>query len=178
MSPTTAALVLAWACVVVLALATAGLLRRVEALERQAAGLAGDGAGNGAGDAVLATGPRPGLQLPLGRYLGAAGGDRDVLLLIVSPSCGSCRAALADLAGADTGHLDVVVATTAGSLEPLTAPPDASVVTDAGDLVDVLGVPATPYLVRLDADGTVRRAGLATRGAGLAAWTADLRTSR
>ncbi len=169
MSPTTAALVLAWICVVVLALATAGLLRRVEALERQVAG-AGvpGGVGTGAGG-----GARPGMRLPLREHLGAAvSGRREVLLLVVAPGCGSCRSALAALgaAAARTRHLDVVVATAAADLGDLAPPAGAAVVTGAAALVDVLGVPATPYLVRLDAEGTVRAVDLVTAGTDLAGW--------
>jgi hypothetical protein len=171
-TPTTAALVLAWICVVVLALATAGLLRRVEALERQAAttGVAGGvarGAPTGAG------GARPGMRLPLLEHLGAAvSGTRDVLLLVVAPGCGSCRSALAALGAAaqQTHTLDVVVATADADLGDLAAPAGAAVVTGAARLVDVLGVPATPYLVRLDADGTIRAADLVTAGADLGPW--------
>jgi hypothetical protein len=163
MSPSAAALILAWACILLLALATAGLLRRVDALERQIP----DGAAPAAAD-----GPRPGLQVPLSRYLaGAVTGDRDVLLLIVSPSCGSCRTALAALAAATSTDVDVVVATAAESLAPLELPSGFVGVPRAGDLVDVLGVPGTPYLLRLGPDGTVRRADVVTSATDVAGWT-------
>jgi hypothetical protein len=162
-SPTTAALILSWICIVLLALGTAGLLRRVDALERaQTSGRGAPGA---------PPGPRPGLSLPVQRFLDMDG-DRDLLLLVVSPGCGSCRTALADLAAARPTGLDVVVVTAEPSLEPLTVPPGFAVAPDAGELVDILGVPATPYLVRLDADGTIRRADVVTGNTNLAAWTA------
>jgi hypothetical protein len=161
-SPATAALVLAWVCVVLLALATAGLLRRVEALERGAAPAA----------QAPRAGPRPGLQLPLARHLGpGVGGDREVLLLVVSPACGSCQAALAALAQAAPVRADVVVATAEPTLGPLDVPATFSALPDAAALVDVLGVPATPYLLRLAADGTILAADVVTAGTNLAAWT-------
>lgn len=163
MSPTTAALVLSWICIVLLALATAGLLRRVDALERSAAGAPGT-PGEPAG-------PRPGLRLPVDRYLDLSG-DRDVLLLVVSPGCGSCQTALTDLAAARPAGLEVVAVTTEPSFEPLAVPPGFVAVPDAEELVDVLGVPATPYLVRLDADGTIRRADVVSSSTNLATWTA------
>jgi hypothetical protein len=162
-TPTTAALVLSWVCIVLLALATAGLLRRVDALERDRAA--------GPGTPEVPVGPRPGLRLPIERYLDLAG-DRDVLLLVVSPRCGSCQSALSDLAAAQPTGLDVVVVTAEPALQPLAVPPGFAAVPDAGELVDVLGVPATPYLVRLDADGTIRRADVVTSGTNLATWTA------
>jgi len=163
MTPTTAALILSWICIVLLALGTAGLLRRVDALElAQTSGRGAPGA---------RPGPRPGLSLPVQRFLDVDG-DRDVLLLVVSPGCGSCRTALAALAAAKPTGLDVVVVTAEPSLEPLAVPPGFAVAPDAGELVDILGVPATPYLVRLDADGTIRRADVVTGDTNLAAWTA------
>ncbi len=163
MSPTTAALVLSWICIVLLALGTAGLLRRVDALERAQSG--------GPGTPEVPAGPRAGLRLPMERFL-PVDGDRDVLLLVVSPACGSCRSALADLAAAQPTGLDVVVVTAEPSLGALAPPPGFAVLTDAGELVETLGVPATPYLVRLDADGTIRRADVATGSTNLATWTA------
>ena len=62
--------------------------------------------------------------------------------------------------------------TAAPSLAPLELPPGFVGVPGAGDLVAVLDVPGTPYLVRLDADGTVRRADVVTGATDLAAWTA------
>jgi hypothetical protein len=163
MSPTTAALVLSWICIVLLALGTAGLLRRVDALERAQA--------TGPGTPDAPAGPRLGLRLPLERFLDLDGG-RDVLLLVVSPTCGSCRKALGDLAAARPTGLDVVVVSAEPSLEPLPVPPGFAVAPGAGELVDVLDVPATPYLVRLDADGTIRRADVVTGSTNLATWTA------
>jgi hypothetical protein len=165
-SPTTAALVLSWICIVLLALGTAGLLRRVDALERAQSGAPGT--------PEVPAGPRAGLRLPMERFV-PVDGDRDVLLLVVSPACGSCRSALADLAdlaAAQPTGLDVVVVTAEPSLGALAPPPGFAVLTDAGELVETLGVPATPYLVRLDADGTIRRADVATGSTNLATWTA------
>ncbi len=167
MSPSTAALILSWACIALLAPATAGLLRRVEALERRLPSVGGPAGVPAAG------GPRPGLQLPMSRYLpGVVTGERDILLLVVSPSCGSCRTALADLGAAAPGGVDVLVATAAPSLAPLELPPGFVGVPGAGDLVDMLDIPGTPYLVRLDADGRVRGADVMTGATDLAAWTA------
>ena len=163
MSPTTAALVLSWICIVLLALATAGLLRRVDALERSA--VAGPDA------AQQPAGPRPGLRLPVDRYLDVAG-ERDLLLLVVSPGCGSCQTALADLDAAQPTGLDVVAVTAEPSFQPLAVPAGFTAVAGAEELVDVLGVPATPYLVRLDADGTIRRADVVSSSTNLATWTA------
>ena len=156
MTPTTAALVLAWICVVLLALATAGLLRRVEALER-------------GGAATPTAAPRRGLVLPLERHLGGGlGGDRDVLLLLVTPTCRSCQAAVDTLASAPP-PADVVVATAAADLGPLAVPAAFRTLAGATGLVDLLDVPATPYLVRLGGDGTVLGGDLVTAGTDLAA---------
>ncbi|HVN13205.1 MAG TPA: hypothetical protein VMT69_14005 [Kineosporiaceae bacterium] len=171
MSPTSAALILSWACIVLLALATAGLLRRIDALERQipaAGGLTGS---------TSTAGPHPGLRLALRRHLpdylpDVVPGRRDLLLLIVSPSCGACRTALTDLAAAAPTGVDVLVATTAASLTPLELPPGFVGVPAAGGLIEVLDVPGTPYLMRLDAEGTVLRADIMTGATDLAAWTA------
>ena len=161
MTPTTAALVLAWVCVALLALATAGLLRRVQALEQ------------GAGPVMGAPlGPRPGLQLPIERHLGPGfGGNREVLLLVVAPACASCAAALAALEAANPRPADVVVATAGPTLEPLALPAGFTALPGAGALVDVLGVPATPYLVRLAGDGTILAADVVTTSTNLGTWT-------
>ena len=162
MSPTIAALILSWICIVFLALGTAGLLRRVDALERAQAG----------GPGTLGRHPVrvPGCACPCsassrGRRPRPAAARR-------LPGCGSCRTALADLAAAQpTGprcrrrHGGAL----AGAAR---RPARFAVAPDAGELVDILGVPATPYLVRLDADGTIRRADVVTGSTNLAAWTA------
>jgi hypothetical protein len=163
MTPSTAALVLAWVCVVLLALATAGLLRRVQALEQNA---------GPAGGAAAPPGPRPGLQVPIERHLGPGlGGDREVLLLVVSPTCASCAAALSALEAADPRRADVVVASAESSLGPLALPAGFTALPGAGALVDVLGVPATPYLVRLAGDGTILAADVVTTSTNLTTWT-------
>jgi hypothetical protein len=94
-----------------------------------------------------------------------------VLLLVVSPACDSCRAALAALTDAGPARADVVVITAEPTFGPLDVPAPFTALPGAGALVDLLGVPATPYLVRLAADGTILAADVVTTSTNLATWT-------
>lgn len=145
MTTTTAAIVLAWIAIVLLTLATAGLLRRVEQLSSR--GAPTDKAGEGT---------TYGLQVPMARHLGDfAGGDSEVLLLFASPACATCQAA-ADLlvAARPAGHrIGVVIRERDPG--PLQVPDEWVRLTSSPGLFQMMRVPATPYLVRLSPDGTI-----------------------
>ncbi|HEX8627818.1 MAG TPA: hypothetical protein VF755_06580 [Catenuloplanes sp.] len=145
MTTTTAALVLAWIAIVLLTLATAGLLRRVEQLSSRGALQAEPGE------------PVRGLQLPMSTYLGdLAGGPAEVLLLFVSPSCATCQTAIDSIVAAGPGgDYRIAVVTRDAAFEPLSVPDGWTRLTSALGLFQILRVPATPYLVRLGPDGTI-----------------------
>ena len=161
MTTTTAALVLAWVAIVLLTLATAGLLRRVEQLSSR-----------GAVPAEPAHEPARGLQLPMPDHLPEfAGGHTEVLLLFASPSCATCQAAVdAIVAAGPAGRVGVVVRE--ADAGPLEVPGTWVTRTSALRLFQVLRVPATPYLVRLDPDGTIVDATIMSGGLDLEPWVA------
>ncbi|MDO5503037.1 MAG: hypothetical protein Q4G67_07675 [Actinomycetia bacterium] len=141
MSFTTSALLLSWLAIVVLALGMAGLLRQVNDLRRQVS-LSGSRS---------VTGALTGLALPsygpLARLRPAGGG----VVIVIAPGCSSCHAALEALTAAGMGPHTVAV-----SASGCTASGLQSCVSDAGEAIDQLGVPATPYLLAVDADGVIR----------------------
>lgn len=183
MTFTASALVLAWVAIVLLALGLSGLLRQVSLLTRQL----GSGA-SPAGPAVGA-GPRGARTT---RELVGFTAPADVLdrvrqdgqpltvLAFVAPGCSSCTITLAALAAdpllAQGGAGLTIVST--GSCEPAAA--DAAgvrhltCVSQGRELMDRLAVPATPYLVALDAPGTVRAALLPDEDTDLGAWLRQL----
>jgi len=159
MTTTTAALVLAWIAIILLTLATAGLLRRVEQLSSRSTLQAEPGE------------PVIGLQLPMSKYLSdLEGGQAQVLLLFVSPSCMTCQAAIdAIVAAGPAGHRIGVVLREADAA-PMHLPDGWVPLTSAAGLFHILRIPATPYLVRLDADGTIIDATMAVGSLSLQHW--------
>jgi hypothetical protein len=144
MTTTTAALVLAWIAIVLLTLATAGLLRRVEQLSSRANVQADPGE------------PVIGLQLPMSKYLSDfAGGRAGVLLLFASPSCATCQAAIDAINDAGSIDYRVGVVIREAEVGPLCLPDGWVCLPSALSLFQILRVPATPYLVRLGPDGTI-----------------------
>jgi hypothetical protein len=144
MTTTTAALVLAWIAIVLLTLATAGLLRRVEQLSSRVAPQAEPGE------------PVRGLQLPMSKYLADfEGGQTEVLLLFASPSCTTCQAAIDAVVAARPVDHRIGVVIREAEIGPLHVPDECVRLMSALSLFQILRIPATPYLVRLDPDGTI-----------------------
>jgi hypothetical protein len=144
MTTTTAALVLAWIAIVLLTLATAGLLRRVEQLSSRGT--------------LQAEPDEPvrGLQLPVSKYLSDfEGGQTGILLLFVSPSCATCQTAIDAVAEAGPTEYRIAVVTREIDVQPLSVRAGWVPLTSAAALFQILRVPATPYLVRLGPDGTI-----------------------
>jgi hypothetical protein len=145
MTTTTAALVLAWIAIVLLALATAGLLRRVEQLSSR---------GTVTAEPVIE--PVRGLRLPLDQHLGElAGGSGELLVLFASTSCATCQTAVDGIVGADPADFRVAVAVREPTFGPLEVPSGWVHRTSAQALFQIMRIPATPYLVRLGPDGTI-----------------------
>jgi hypothetical protein len=146
MTTTTAAIVLAWIAIILLTLATAGLLRRVEQLSSRR---------------TLQDEPDEpirGLQLPVSKYLNdLEDGRADILLVFASPSCATCQAAIDAVAVAitESARYRVGVAIREADVGPLHLPDGFVRLTSAAELFQILRVPATPYLVRLDPDGLI-----------------------
>lgn len=145
MSFMTAALLLTWLALLVLALACAGLLRMVQDLQRRA----DSPTGSASVPSVI------GLALPaqgLAAVLRPEGGG---LVLFVAPSCSACADVLDEIAAMQTKG--VTASLVIASLGPCpTAGLRARCVPDAHGLADLLQVPATPFALAVDADGMVR----------------------
>lgn len=146
MSFTTAALIVTWLAIVLLAFGYAGLLAQVGELRRAV----GDGSGQAS---QRPGGPVAGLALPasgaLGRIRPAGGG----VIAFVSPGCPACSDVLADLAsGPSVGSVTVV---STGDCAEVPDALGATCLPDSGDLLRKLQVPATPYLLAVDAAGTI-----------------------
>jgi hypothetical protein len=160
MTTTTAALVLAWIAIVLLALATAGLLRRVEQLSSR-----------GAAAAEPVSEPVVGLQLPMVQHLGEfAGGHTEVLIVFASTSCASCQAAVDGIVAAAPADLRIAVAVRESTLGPLEVPSEWVRRTSAQSLFQIMRIPATPYLVRLGPDGTIVGAAMAVGSFDIEQW--------
>lgn len=143
MTTTTAAVVLAWIAIVLLTLATAGLVRRTEQLSSRNAH-------------IEPNQPVQGLQLPMSSYLGAfEGGHSEILLLFVSPSCTSCQTAIETIAEVNLDNYRVGVVTRESDTGSLLMPNGWVQLTSAVRLFQILHIPATPYLVRLGPDGLI-----------------------
>ena len=152
MTTSNAALVLAWIAIVLLTLATAGLLRRVEQLSSR---------GNASAEPV--TEPLLGLQLPLAQHLSEfADGRGEVLLLFASTSCATCQTAVDGIVAADPADSRIGVAVRESTLGPLEVPSQWLHRTSAQSLFRIMRIPATPYLVRLAPNGTIIDAALVT----------------
>lgn len=147
MSFTTAALVIAWLAIVVLAFGFAGLMAQLADLKRALGDGAAPSGQASAGGAVV------GLALPATGDLATlrpAGGG---VVAFVSPGCPSCEGVLADLAAAAPSGEVVVVSTGSCAEVPEALP--ARCLPQGGALLGALSVPATPYLLAVDAAGTI-----------------------
>lgn len=171
------AVLLAWVALVLLALGLAGLLRQVTVLSRGQAGqVAGTGATGGAGDPSRSTRDLVGFRLPAdGELAGLVGtGAAPTVVVFAAPGCSSCALTLrglAEVAEVRDGAVQLV-AVSSGSCQ--TAEEDLAgagrCVGQGRHLMDRLRVPATPYLVGLDDDGTIVGATLPGPGTDLADW--------
>lgn len=146
MSFTTAALVVAWLAILVLAFGFAGLMTQVSEL-RRALGEAGSGGGQRHGAGAI------GLALPASGELATLRPEGGGIIAFVSPGCPSCAGVLQDLAATHPRGELVVVST--GDCGDLPVGLDATCHPRAGHLLTALRVPATPYLVAVDAAGTI-----------------------
>lgn len=152
----TAAIVVAWLAIALLALGFAGLLHQVNQLRRATTPRAASG------DSSLI-----GLLLPTSGELAAlrpAGGG---VVAFVSPACDSCARVLDALAHLMAPAATVVVS--AGNCEPAAG---GRCLENRRDLFDRFGIPATPYLMRVDGDGTITATLLPTDEHDLHAWLA------
>lgn len=144
MTFTTAALLVAWLAIVLLALGLAGLMRQLAELHRSmATGVAPGGAAPALRGLAI---PRSG---DLARIRPEGGG----LILFVSPGCSSCAATL-DAISAAPVHGQLVVASS-GPCPEQGIPSGAVCVSDTAPLMERLGVPGTPYLIDVDHDGVI-----------------------
>ncbi len=145
MSVLTAAVVLAWACLVVLTLAMAGMLRQMRELQAEVAKF---------GTAQLGTSPWRG---GTGRQVAEMAGEGALMLLVLDPGCSFCdvvHAPFTRLAGEHPGTRFEVLSPS----ERWAGPPEVRSRVDQR-LVAELDLPWAPALLLADAGGTV----LATR---------------
>lgn len=179
MTFTASALVLAWVAIVLLALGLAGLLRQVSLLTRQleAGGPAGGPSGVGGTRGARTTRELVGFVLPAevsGRV--RHDGPARTLVAFVSPGCSSCTATLRalaadpEIASGRTGLSLVSTGSCEPSLDDAAGAGSLSCVPQGRDLMDRLAVPATPYLVLVEADGTLAAALLPDEHTDLGAW--------
>lgn len=181
MSFVQSAVLLAWAAIVLLALGLAGLLRQVTLLTR---GQAGPPSGHApSGGAPRSTRDLVGFRLPAVGELAAlvAPGSHRTVVAFVSPGCSSCAVtlrALADVPDVRSGSVALVAVST-GSCEPALADLGGTgrCVGQGRPLMEQLHVPATPYLMAVDAGGTIVAAALPDPGADLTAWVRRARGS-
>lgn len=153
--------VVLWALVVVLAVVVVALARQIGTLHLRLGprgALEIDDEGPPLGERVepLAASDLEGRELVLG------GDGSPQLLLFVSPGCDVCRQVLPSVnAAARQGDLEAVVVTDAGEEESAAYARKLRSVPVAASLeaVEAFGVPGTPYVVVLDADGVVRAKG-------------------
>jgi hypothetical protein len=136
MSALTAALVLSWGCLAVLALAMAGILRQLRELQAEVAQLSA-----------------PPWRAAAGRRVAELAGAEPLVLLVLDPGCSFCDAVHAPftrLAGEHRGTRFEV-------LSPRTRWADAPNIRSRvdPDLVRELDLPWAPALLHVSADGTV-----------------------
>lgn len=139
MSVLTAAVVLAWGCLIVLTLAMAGMLRQLRELQAEVAQLGAPRRTRWGGDAS--------------RRVAELAGRGPVLLLVLDPGCSFCDAVHAPftrLAGEHPGIRFEVLSPRAR----WEGPPEVRARVDQR-LVAELDLPWAPALVLADADGTV-----------------------
>lgn len=136
MSVMTAAMVLAWACLIILSLAMAGMLRQLRELQAEVAHL---GAPRWSDNTL--------------RQVRELAGEGPLLLLILDPGCSSC-----DAVHKPFSQLSAVYPSTRFEvLAPTARWADAPQVRSRVDqrLVAELGLPWAPALLHADATGTV-----------------------
>lgn len=149
MSFSSAALALAWFVLALLVLVVAGVVRQVAALSASSARGAAGGVGGVdsldarrlVGFAIPATGPLAPLRPP------GAG-----VILFSSPTCAACHEVLVDLVTfIPDGEL---VVASLGDCAGVGGR-DLRCLPEAGSLFDQLGVPGAPFLMAVDAHGTI-----------------------
>lgn len=199
MTFTSSALVLAWVAIVLLALGLAGLLRQVSLLTRQLETGAAPDAGQTAGDGRTGhPGSTPGQGRRSARTTRELVGFRApesvveqvrhdgvhrTVVAFVSPGCSSCELTLRALAADESvaaGSVGLTLVST-GSCGPGLKDAEGAArlgcVPQGRELMDLLAVPATPYLVALDARGTIVAALLPDEDTDLTAWVRSTRGS-
>lgn len=164
MSFTSAAVLLSWIAIALLAIAVAGLMRMIQRTAADTDTRSGSGLDITAltGFALPSTGPLASLR-PMGSGL----------LLFSSPSCSTCADVLGGLVAA--GREEALVVVSLGGCDGVAAgAPRARCVPDGGPLFDALGIPGSPYLVAVDAAGTIVDTLLPESAADLRGWLAAL----
>ncbi|WP_134772073.1 hypothetical protein [Ornithinimicrobium flavum] len=186
MTFTASALVLAWVAIVLLALGLAGLLRQVSLLTRQLehGGDRAAAAGGSGRRSARTTRELVGFRAPetvVDRVL--HDGAHRTVVAFVSPGCSSCSLTLRALAAEESvaaGSVGLTLVST-GSCEPglddAQGAGRVACVPQGRDLMDLLAVPATPYLVALDPRGTLVSALLPDEDTDLAGWVRSTRGS-
>ncbi len=181
MSFVQSAVLLAWVAIVLLALGFAGLLRQVTLLTR---GQAGTAARAGAAAATpRSTRDLVGFRVPAHGELAdlAEPGAHRTVVCFVSPGCSSCALTLSGLAQVpDVADGSVaVVAVSTGSCDPALAALGGTgrCLPQGRGILEQLHVPATPYLMSLEAGGTIVAATLPDQDLDLTAWVRGTRGS-
>lgn len=142
MSITTAALVLAWMCLVLLAFALAGVLRQLREVQAELASMGGGGGGGS----------------PVGRTVPALSTGAVSALLVVDPGCSRCDSIFEELVSvAATPGAPPCSALSFRPAERWPVSPAVPVRID-GELYADLDVPWSPALLVTAPDGTVLRA--------------------
>lgn len=201
MTFTSSALVLAWVAIVLLALGLAGLLRQVSLLTRQLENGASDSAGQSAAGHqghTGHTGSAPGQGRRSARTTRELVGFRApesvlervlhdgvhrTVVAFVSPGCSSCELTLRALAADEAvaaGSVGLTLVSTGScgpGLKDAEGAARLSCVPQGRELMDLLAVPATPYLVALDARGAIVAALLPDEDTDLTAWVRSTRGS-
>jgi hypothetical protein len=144
MSFSSSALLVSWLAIALLALGFAGLARQVAALSRR---------GGSSGAAVRTTSDLIGLALPTSGDLARLRHPGRLLVLFVSPGCPSCHALIGDIATLGLDQRVTVVSS--GTCSGVESAPSIVCIAQARDILDRLAVPATPYLMSLDSEGTI-----------------------
>lgn len=138
------AVILAWGAIAVLALAMAGILRQVRALTMLIAGNAAPAAGPQRGQAVPA-------ELLAGAFRNGAGAGR--LLVFMDGDCPACAELAPQLAALGERGVGVRLVFRDSAREIAGA--KLGVLEGMSESFERLGVPATPYVVRVGHGGTV-----------------------
>lgn len=145
MSVLAAMVALAWACLTVLTLAMAGMLRQVRELQTEIAQLRAE------------QGTRP-WRATNGRRVPELAGDRHLVLLVLDPGCGLCDAVrnpFTELAGQHPGIRFEVLSPRAPRPQQRWADAPGIRFRVDPELVSELDLPWAPALLHVDEDGTV-----------------------